>query len=1177
MVDDPRVQQLLEELLDSQSTPEEVCGSCPELLPQVRARWREMRRAQAELDALFPPMTECDPRSAASASADTPLPVIPGYEVEAVLGVGGMGVVFRARHLRLKRIVALKMMLAGAYAGPHERERFQREAEAVAGLCHSNIVQIYEVGDHESRPYFSMEFVDGGSLAQKLSSFIPHPSSFIPSTRDEGRGMRDEKRTDCSSFIPQPTSLSTVRAAELVATLAEAVSVAHRAGIVHRDLKPANILLTADGTPKISDFGLARRLKGQRTLTWTGTAVGTPSYMAPEQASDNAGPVGPATDVYGLGAVLYEILTGRPPFHAASPLDTLRQVLSEDPVAPSRLNARVPRDLENICLKCLHKEPQRRYSSAAALAEDLRRYLRGQVVDARPVGPLERAGKWIRRNKWVAGLSAAVVFMLVAGTVVSLLFAFEARRQEGLATDRAGELERQAIELKAQTRAATENAQRAREKEDEVRRVLIASLMIPIEGNAHKLNARLDNTEVVGLCQLRKAPREVRLQFLETALRDSQTARRVGRRADWVIQASVGCDRALRDEVGRLLVERIQKPQAAQDAILACARLGEAANLDDPVWAQRSADALSATLCDKELDRDDCPALAESLAAAIERLPGAQAAEHAARVTDACLTRLQNPIDLLLGYPKLARAIEVMSPHLDAVAAKRTAETIEVILRRSESNPSAGEFLVKAQLAVCQRLPASDFAARVNRMVDIVLEARNATKESDKFRYSLQTRTLASLSGQFDAKVAARVADAIIAILGDSYTIGGIRTEFVESFSIPEDLSRVAERLDASGSLGAAEGLIPLLKKADKLANMELLRKALVGVCRRLDADGSRRVADALGRAIQDPKTPLPARTVLANGFAAVAGKLEPDQAAPLEAAIVDVLVVDLADAKPIIARMQLAQALASMGGRPGTKSATRAAEALTAAIRDPQTAPALLKPLAAALALVSGQLPSAEASAHARKAAEVLDPLWSVKTKPVDHAFLAQAMTEVWMHLSPLERSAHAKRMAVDLGGALQDPKAEPHELKSLAEALRAVCSQLDPVEGQARISSAVDILMARFAKPRNPDWTSALLTEPLVTLWLSLDRNGLTRVADTLCAALSDPDGQRYWLDLNVNMFKKVVARLDERDLERLLDQPLSASTVQRAILDVRGESKHRYFRNTWDYLDWERAKGN
>jgi hypothetical protein len=1148
MPDDPRVQQLLDELVDSHATPEDVCRSCPELLPQVRERWREMCRAQAELNALFPPLAEQITKPAAPSPVNIPLPVIPDYEFEAVLGVGGMGVVFRARHLRLNRIIALKMVLAGAYAGPHERERFQREAEAVAGLCHANIVQIYEVGDHEGRPYFTMEFVDGGNLAQKLAAG------------------------------PQPVRW----AAELVASLAEAVSVAHRAGIVHRDLKPGNILLTAEGTPKISDFGLARRLKGEGTLTWTGTAVGTPSYMAPEQASDTAGPVGPATDVYGLGAVLYEMLTGRPPFRGGSVLDTLRQVQSEEPVPPSRLNPRVPRDLETICLKCLQKEPRRRYTSAAALTEDLGRFLRGQVVEARTVGPLERAGKWMRRNKWIASLTAAAVFTLLAGTVVSLLFALEARRQEGLATARAGELERQAMELKAQSRAATENAQRAMKKEEEVKRVLIASLMIPIEGNAHKLNSPLDNTEVVGLCQLRKASRAVRLQFLDTALRDPETARRVGRRADWVIQAIVGCDRALRDEVRQLLVRRIQKTETAQEVKFACARLGEAANLDDRVWAERSADALSVVLCDKGLEREECPALAASFAAVIEHLPRAQAAQHAARVTDVFLTRLQEPSGLLLDYNKFGPAIEAISSHLDAVAAKRTAGTIGALFRRAESNAIAWEFLANAQLAVCKRLPPSDAAAHVNRMVDIVLEWRSATPEEHKVRYSFHAQTLGALSGHFDAKVAARAADTIIATLGDFYMTGPLRSEFIEHPSIPEALARVAERLDAPGSRRAAEALIPVLKKADKFANLEPLRKALVGVCRRLDADGSRRVADAIAVAIQDPKTPVIARTLLAHGFAVVSSKLEPDRAASLESAIVNVLAMDLAnaksaDVKSMLARRQLGEALASVCGRPGTKSATRAAEALTAAIRDPQTPFVLLKPFAAALTVVSGRLPPAQASSHARKAAEVLGSLWIAKTTHLDRAWLAESIAEVWTRLSPVEAAAHARRMAVDLTDALQDAKAQPHELFLLAQALTAVCSKLDPDEGKARINRAVDILVARYRQPRNTVPTTTALTQALATLWLHLDRRGLARVADTLFTALGDPDVQRYRLEFHVKMFKKIAARMEERDLERLLEQPLTAGVMQRAVLDVLGESKNRYFRNTWDYVDWRRSKGN
>jgi serine/threonine-protein kinase len=283
MACESRVQRLLDELGDSGCTPEEVCAACPELLPEVRWRWLQMCAVKADLHALFP--TPGSDRGATPDLADRrhsgdELPQIPGYEVEALLGRGGMGLVYKARHLRLNRIVALKMLIAGAYAGPHERARFQREAEAVASLRHTHIVQVHDVGDHEGRPYFTMELLERGSLAQALAG------------------------------TPQPAR----QAATLVATLAEAMQVAHRAGIVHRDLKPANILLTDEGTPKVADFGLARHLEGEPVLTLSGARLGTPSYMAPEQVIGKTGTIGPAADIYALGAVLYEMLTGRPPF-----------------------------------------------------------------------------------------------------------------------------------------------------------------------------------------------------------------------------------------------------------------------------------------------------------------------------------------------------------------------------------------------------------------------------------------------------------------------------------------------------------------------------------------------------------------------------------------------------------------------------------------------------------------------------------------------------------------------------------------------------------------------------------------------------------------------------------------------------------------------------------------------
>jgi WD40 repeat protein/serine/threonine protein kinase len=314
------------------------------------------------------------------------------YELLEEVARGGMGIVYRARQTRINRLVALKLMAAGQFAAPDFVKRFRTEAEAAASLDHPNIVPIYEVGECEGQPFFSMRFVEGGSLAGRISS-----PEFQISNRE---------------------------AAGLVAKLARAVHYAHQRGILHRDIKPGNVLLDAQGEPQLTDFGLAKLVERDSTFTRTMAMLGTPSYMSPEQARGEAKQLTTAVDVYGLGAVFYELLTGQPPFAGGTTMHTVRQVLEQEPRRPSALKTGTDRDLETICLKCLDKDPARRYGSGEALAEDLQRWLRHEPIQARPIGTLGRLGKWTRRNPRTAVLificSLSILALFVGLTVMSL-------------------------------------------------------------------------------------------------------------------------------------------------------------------------------------------------------------------------------------------------------------------------------------------------------------------------------------------------------------------------------------------------------------------------------------------------------------------------------------------------------------------------------------------------------------------------------------------------------------------------------------------------------------------------------------------------------------------------------------------------------------------------------------
>ncbi len=342
-------------------TAEELCPDDAALCAELRSRIARRKQLNAVFDMPTLGEGEAPPPSSA-------LPQVAGYEILEVIGHGGMGVVYKARQLGLNRLVALKMILAGMNASPQDLARFRTEAEAVAQLQHPSILQIFEIGEQNGCPFLALEYVGGGSLAEHLNG----------------------------------TPVGPRQAAELVLSLARAVHHAHEKGIVHRDLKPANVLLQPDGTPKIADFGLAKRAEANQAHTQTGTILGSPSYMSPEQAAGHTDQVGPATDVYALGVILYELLTGRPPFKGASLLETIDQVREHDPVPPRFLQPKTPRDLETICLKCLEKNPRRRYATAADLASDLRAYLHDEPIAAQSLTVFDQVARSISHHTFDA-------------------------------------------------------------------------------------------------------------------------------------------------------------------------------------------------------------------------------------------------------------------------------------------------------------------------------------------------------------------------------------------------------------------------------------------------------------------------------------------------------------------------------------------------------------------------------------------------------------------------------------------------------------------------------------------------------------------------------------------------------------------------------------------------------
>ncbi|HEV3165676.1 MAG TPA: serine/threonine-protein kinase, partial [Isosphaeraceae bacterium] len=413
---------LIRERLGESLSPDEYVAAFPELAERLRMQL-DVHRALAcdglELDEdLGTDGDESVPEQAALPVAEDASPQVPGYVILGELGRGGMGIVYRALQLKPRRVVALKMILAGRFASNRDRLLFQNEAQAAAVLDHPNIVPILELNQHEGQQFFSMRLIEGGTLADRLGV------------------LRDDPRA----------------AARMMVEIASAVHHAHQRGVLHRDLKPANILLDEHTRPYVTDFGLAKRAQAESDPTGTGWVVGSPGYMAPEQARGDSKKITTATDVYGLGAILYTLLTGRPPFDGGSAQETLNQLRDRAPEPPSRLNPRTPHLLEVICLKCLEKDPARRYASTEALAADLQLWLAGKPIAARPVRLGERAWLWARRSPSQAALAASLAVACIAG--LAGVGTQWYRAEVNLRNARAAETSERTAKLAAQARFA---------------------------------------------------------------------------------------------------------------------------------------------------------------------------------------------------------------------------------------------------------------------------------------------------------------------------------------------------------------------------------------------------------------------------------------------------------------------------------------------------------------------------------------------------------------------------------------------------------------------------------------------------------------------------------------------------------------------------------------------------
>ncbi len=673
------------------------------------------------------------------------------YELLEEVARGGMGIVYKARQASLNRVVALKMILKGTFATPKDVARFRAEAEAAANLDHPHIVPIYEVGEHEGQQYFSMKYVEGTTLAR------------------------------------QPRGPARAEAARL-ATVARAVHFAHQRGVLHRDLKPSNLLVAAgEAAPMITDFGLAKRLAdAERSLSESGLLVGTPRYMAPEQAACRKD-LTVAADVYSLGVILYERLTGQTPFAGNNVMELLRLVREAEPPRPSSVTAGLDRDIETVCLKCLDKEPAKRYASAEALADDLGRWLDGRPIQARPVGQAERLWRWCRRNPAVAALTSAVAVLLVASTAVSTTLAVWATEERARADARTKDVEKE----RERADARTKDAEKAR---DDLEQALARSLLRPLNPDvwSHR-DEDLSGPEREALWELAQNGDRLGLRFLEEATQTPFSARQFRKFATPALSAAIGLNSERRARAVDRLIERLHDPALPLNQKADIVMGG--AELDQPPGplTRHGAEVLAAALA-KETDANARRALADGLSSLAARLDPAEAAH--------LLAEALAKETYFYGRRALAGGLSSLAARLDPAEAARVCGPAARLLAAA----LAKETDVRRRQGLARVL--SSVAARLDPAEAAHLLAEALAKETHAGARKELVEGLSSVAARLDPVEAARVCGPAARLLAEALAK---ETNADERQWLGDSLSSLAARLDPAEAQRLAQFWAPRL------------------------------------------------------------------------------------------------------------------------------------------------------------------------------------------------------------------------------------------------------------------------------------------------------------------------------------------------------------------------------